>query len=79
MAVVGGAAVIVIGQQGGGRVSTDDELQAVRRLCDQRDDEAAVKVSGSDVVNLKDRNFRLPLLPGRRNQVWCFLTCSIRS
>lgn len=54
VAAVGGA-VIVIRQQGGGEggVSADDELQTVWRLCDQRDDEAAVKVSGPHVVNLR--------------------------
>lgn len=44
----------MIGQQGGrgGGVSADDQLQAVWRLGDQRDNKAAVEVSGPDVVNL---------------------------
>lgn len=44
----------MIGQQGGGGggVSADDELQVVRRLGDQWNDEAAVKVSGPYVVDL---------------------------
>lgn len=52
-AVVG--AIGVIGQHGGGGgVSTDDKIQAIWRLCDQRNDEAAVEVSGPHVVDLKD-------------------------
>lgn len=47
----------MIGQQGGGGggVSADDELQTVGRFSDQRNDEAAVKVSGPHVVNLGDK------------------------
>lgn len=90
--VVGGA-VSVIGQQGrgGGGVSADDELQAVWRLCDQWNHEAAVKVSGPDVVNLGETKWT-PLTGQGPPLVWgavvlfickqgchCFGTCSIRS
>lgn len=52
-AVVG--AISVIGQHGGGGgVSTDDKIQSIWRLCDERNDEAAVEVSGPYVVDLKD-------------------------
>lgn len=51
----------MIGQQpggvGGGGVSADDELQVVRRLGDQRDDETAVEVPRPDVVYLETQNF----------------------
>lgn len=52
-----GDAIGVIGQQGrggGGGVTADDELQMVWRLCDQWDDEAAVKVPGPHVVDLEE-------------------------
>lgn len=54
VAVVGGA-VRVIGQQGrrGGGVSADDQLQAVGRLGDERNHQAAVKVPGPNVVDLR--------------------------
>lgn len=70
MAVVGGA-FSVIGQQGrgGGGVSADDKLQAVRRLCDQRNHKAAVKVSGPDVVDLGETT-RTPLTSWAEPQVW---------
>lgn len=47
----------MIGQQGGGGggVSADDEFQVVRRLRDQWNDKAAVKVPGPYVVDLEDR------------------------
>lgn len=50
MATVG-SAVSVIG--GGGGVSADDELQTVRGLGDQGNNEAAVEVSGPHVVDLE--------------------------
>lgn len=64
VAVVGGA-VSVIGQQGrgGGGVSADDKLQAVWRLGDQRNHEAAVKVSGPDVVNLGETTWMPSTIP----------------
>lgn len=70
VAVVG-AAFSVIGQQGrgGGGVSADDELQAVWRLCDQRNHKAAVKVSGPDVVNLGETTW-VPLTSQAEPQVW---------
>lgn len=55
-----GGALSVIGQQGGGGggVSADDQLQVVRRLCDQRNHEAAVEVPGPDVVDLEQQRGR---------------------
>lgn len=88
-----GGAFSVIGQQGrgGGGVSADDKLQAVWRLCDQRNHKAAVKVSGPDVVNLGETTW-MPLTSRAEPQVWgavvlfilkqgrhCFSTCNIRS
>lgn len=57
MGVAVGGAFAVIGQRARGRggVSADDQLQSIWRLCDERDDEAAVEVSGPNVVNLEDR------------------------
>lgn len=61
----------MIGQQGrgGGGVSADDKLQAVWRLCDQRNHKAAVKVSGPDVVNLGETTW-MPLTSQAEPQVW---------
>lgn len=48
----------MIGQKGrgGGRVSADDEVEAVWRFSDERNNKAAVKVPGPNVVNLGDIN-----------------------
>lgn len=51
-----GEAVIVVGQRGGvggGGVSADDQFQPVWRFSDERNDEAAIEVSGPDVVDLR--------------------------
>lgn len=44
----------MIGQQGWrrGRVTADDQLQAVRGLSDERNDQTAVKVPGPNMVDL---------------------------
>lgn len=57
MGVAVGGASVVIGQRARGRggVSADDHLQTIRRLCDERNDEAAVEVPGPNVVDLEHR------------------------
>jgi len=62
LVAVGGGAVIVIGQwSGGGRggVPADDKFQVIWRLCNQRNDEAAIKVPGPNVDNLKEKMYKL--------------------
>lgn len=70
VAVVGGAFSVISQQgRGGGGVSADDQLQAVWRLCDERNHKAAVKVSGPDVVNLGETT-RRPLASQAAPRVW---------